>query len=113
MRAIFSHFRPAAGLSRRSYNGAIGIDLHHVVERQQGRLPSPGARCIMVGVKGIFMEKWLCFGSMGVAGLLLLLFLLDIALGFPFGRTIVVDVFGILVSGLVLYLAYDAFKDLS
>jgi len=67
----------------------------------------------MVGVKGIFMEKWLCFGSMGVAGLLLLLFILDLALGLPFGRTIVVDIFGILVSGLVLYLAYDAFKDLA
>ena len=50
---------------------------------------------------------------MGVAGLLLLLFLLDLALGLPFGRTIVVDIFGILVSALVLYLAYDAFKDLA
>ena len=30
----------------------------------------------MVTVKGIFMEKWMCYGSMGVAGLLLLLFLL-------------------------------------
>ena len=66
----------------------------------------------MVAVKGTFMEKWLCFGSMGVAGLLLLLFLLDVALGIPFGRTVLVDIFGILVSGLVLYLAYDAFKDL-
>jgi hypothetical protein len=67
----------------------------------------------MVGLKGIFMEKWLCFGSMGVAALLLLLFILDMALGVPFGRTVVVDVFGILVSALVLYLAYDAFKDLN
>lgn len=66
----------------------------------------------MVAVKGIFMEKWLCFGSMGVAGLLLLLFVLDVALGFPFGRTVLVDIFGILVSALVLYLAYDAFRDL-
>ena len=67
----------------------------------------------MVGVKGIFMEKWLCFGSMGVAGLLLLLFLLDVAVGIPFGRVVLIDVFGILVSALVLYLAYDAFKDLN
>lgn len=67
----------------------------------------------MVAVKGIFMEKWLCFGSMGVAGLLLLLFLLDVVLGFPFGGTsVVVDVFGVLVCGIVLYLAYDAFRDL-
>jgi hypothetical protein len=67
----------------------------------------------MVTVKGIFMEKWLCFGSMGIAGLLLLLFLLDIFLGFPFGKiSIAVDVFGILASGVVLYLAYDAYRDL-
>ena len=67
----------------------------------------------MVAVKGIFMEKWLCFGSMGVAGLLLLLFLLDIAVGFPFGKiSIAVDIFGILASGIVLYLAYDAHRDL-
>ena len=67
----------------------------------------------MVAVKGIFMEKWLCFGSMGVAGLLLLLFLLDVVLGLPVRRDeYVVDIFGVIVCGLVLYLAYDAFRDL-
>ena len=67
----------------------------------------------MHAVKGLFMEKWLCWGSMGVAGLLLLLFLLDISLKVPFGGVNrVVDVFGILASALVLYLAYDAFRDL-
>ena len=67
----------------------------------------------MQAVKGLFMEKWLCWGSMGVAGLLLLLFLLDIAVKVPFGGVNrVVDVFGILASALVLYLAYDAFRDL-
>lgn len=64
-------------------------------------------------VKGIFMERWMCFGSMGVAGLLLLLFLVDLGTSFPFGRVSpVVDVFGLIVSALVLYLAYDAYKDL-
>src|SRR5919204_3142147 len=67
----------------------------------------------MDAVKGLFMEKWLCWGSMGVAGLLLLLFLLDMVVKFPFGGVNkVVDVFGILASALVLYLAYDAFRDL-
>ena len=67
----------------------------------------------MHAVKGLFMEKWLCWGSMGVAGLLLLLFLLDMVLKVPFGGVNrVVDVFGILASALVLYLAYDAFRDL-
>jgi len=59
------------------------------------------------------MERLLCFGSMGVAGLLLLLFLLDLILGIPFGgASIGVDIFGILACAVVLYLAYDAFKDL-
>ena len=67
----------------------------------------------MVAVKGIFMEKWLCFGSMGVAGLLLLLFLLDAVISIPFGgSSIVVDIFGIIVCAIVLYLALDAFRDL-
>jgi hypothetical protein len=67
----------------------------------------------MQALKGIFMEKWLCWSSMGVAGLLLLLFLLDLLAGFPFGGvSAAVDIFGIIGSGLVLYLAYDASKDL-
>jgi len=67
----------------------------------------------MQALKGPFMEKWLCWTSMGVAGLLLLLFVTDIIVGFPFNKVSpTVDVFGILASGLVLYLAYDAFRDL-
>lgn len=67
----------------------------------------------MQAVKGLFMEKWLCWGSMGVAGLLLLLFLLDLFLSFPFGGlSKTVDVLVILSCGVVLYLAYDAFRDL-
>jgi hypothetical protein len=65
----------------------------------------------MIAVKGLFMEKWLCFGSMGVAGLLALLFLLDVVSGIPFGGTVVVDIVGLLAAGVVLYLAYDALKD--
>ena len=67
----------------------------------------------MQALKGLFMERWLCWGSMGVAGLLLLLFLLDILLKVPFGgMSLIVDVFGVIASGLVFYLAWDAFKDL-
>ncbi|MFM7148748.1 MAG: hypothetical protein ACKO23_02800 [Gemmataceae bacterium] len=55
----------------------------------------------------------MCFGSMGVAGLMMLLFLLDIFLKIPFGGTsIVVDIFGIAVSGMVGYLGFDAYRDL-
>jgi hypothetical protein len=67
----------------------------------------------MQAVKGLSMEKWFCWGSMGVAGLLLLLFVLDLFLGVPFGGIWkAVDVILILASGLVLYLAYDAFRDI-
>lgn len=65
------------------------------------------------------MDKWLCWGSMAVAGLLLVLFLLDLVLliarvgnYLPFaGISPVVDVFGILTSGLLFYLAWDAWRD--
>jgi hypothetical protein len=66
----------------------------------------------MWSVKGLSMEKWLCWGSMGVSGFLLLLFLLDLILKFPFsGLSPVVDIIGILASAAVCYLAWDAFKD--
>ena len=59
------------------------------------------------------MEKWFCWGSLGVAGVLLLLFVLDLILGIPFGRLDwFVNILGILGCGIVGYLAWDAFKDL-
>jgi hypothetical protein len=67
----------------------------------------------MQALKGLFMEKWLCWGSMGVAGLLILLFVLDLVLKIPFsGISVTVDIFGIIASALVFYLAWDAFRDL-
>jgi len=67
----------------------------------------------MQAVKGLSMEKWLCWGSLGVAGLMLLLFLLDMLFGFPFGGiSPAVDVITILASGVLLYLAWDALRDL-
>jgi hypothetical protein len=67
----------------------------------------------ILAVKGLSMEKWLCWGSMGVGGLMLLLFLLDVFLSVPFGGiSIAVDILSILCSGLVLYLGWDASRDL-
>lgn len=63
--------------------------------------------------KGWSMEKWMCWGSLGVSGVLLLLFLLDIILGFPFGGlSVVVDIFALLACALVAYLSWDALMDL-
>lgn len=60
------------------------------------------------------MEKWLCYGALGVSGLMALLFLLDIATGMPFGGSdfMLVDIFGLLASAIVGYLGFSAYKDL-
>jgi len=67
----------------------------------------------MVAVKGLSMEKWLCWGSIGVAGLLLLLFLLDLFTGFPFYRiSEAVDIMGAICCAVLGYLAWNALRDL-
>ena len=60
------------------------------------------------------MEKWLCYGALGAAGLMALLFIMDLALGFPFGGSpfMLVDIFGLLASGIVAYLGFSAMRDL-
>ena len=60
------------------------------------------------------MEKGLCYGALGIAALMLLLFVLDIVAKIPFGggTFVTVDVFGILASVIVGYLALNASKDL-
>ena len=68
---------------------------------------------MLEAVKGLAMEKWLCWGSMGVAGLMLLLFILDLAFKIPFGGiSMPVDILSIVCSALVLYLGFDASRDL-
>jgi hypothetical protein len=67
----------------------------------------------MQAVKGLSMEKWLCWVSMGVAGLLLLLFLLDIFTNIPFGGLWPgINIVCMLASALVLYLGYDAYREI-
>jgi hypothetical protein len=59
------------------------------------------------------MDKWLCWGSMGVAGLLLIAFLLDMIIGMPFGRlNRGVDVLGIIASGVIAYLGWDSYREI-
>ncbi len=64
------------------------------------------------GLKGRAMEKWLCWGSLGVTGVLLILFLLDLIMQIPFGGlNRVVDIVTIIACGLMVYLSWDALKD--
>jgi len=65
------------------------------------------------------MEKWLCIGSIGVAVLFVLLFLIDFFVGFPFGGGVpgyespftLVDIGGLFVAGIVAYQGWNAFRD--
>ena len=69
----------------------------------------------MMAAKGLPMEKWFCWGSMGVAGLLLLLFLLDVipGLNIPFGGlSPTVDIVSIISCAILLYLGWNAYRDL-
>ncbi|HVK17408.1 MAG TPA: hypothetical protein VM533_10695 [Fimbriiglobus sp.] len=60
------------------------------------------------------MEKYMCYGALGVAALMFLLFLLDLVAEFPFGGGpfMLADIFGLLASAIVAYLAYNASRDL-
>lgn len=63
------------------------------------------------------MEKWMCYGALGIAGLMLVIFLLDLLTGAVFGGPdgtnpfATVDIFGVLASGVVAYLGYSALRD--
>jgi hypothetical protein len=69
----------------------------------------------MLAARGGAMEKNLCIASMSVAALLLLLFVLDLIVGIPFGggsTFLMIDIVGIIAGGLLLYLSWNALRDL-
>ena len=65
------------------------------------------------------MEKWMCFGSIGVAAIMLLVFLVDLFVGMPFsnGTTFddspffIVNLVGVVASGILGYLGWNALRD--
>ena len=69
--------------------------------------------------KGREMEKYMCYGALGVAAVMFLLFLLDLLVKFPFGGGaeggnpfLVVDIFGLIAAAIVAYLGWNAARDL-
>jgi hypothetical protein len=79
--------------------------------RARGFLAQPGTT--MQAVKGLAMEKGLCWASLAVSGLLLILFVLDLVLKIPFGGlSSAVDIICILAAGVLAYLSWDALSDL-
>ena len=67
----------------------------------------------MPAMKGMAMDKKMCFGALAVAGIMLVIFLLDLLAGIPFGgASALVDIFGIIAAGLVGYMAFHALREL-
>jgi hypothetical protein len=64
--------------------------------------------------KGRAMAKALCYGALGVGGLMALIFVLDLIVGAPFGGGpfATVDILGFLASLVVAYLGWNALRDL-
>lgn len=50
------------------------------------------------------------FGSLGIAGLMAVLCIIDIAAGFPFGGQTTFDVLFIIVAGMTGYMGWDTLK---
>lgn len=57
--------------------------------------------------------KKMLFGSMGVAGVVGILALVDIIAGFPFAGQVMLDVMFILSAALVGYMGFDTYKELT
>ncbi|WP_020470305.1 hypothetical protein [Zavarzinella formosa] len=59
------------------------------------------------------MQKWMCLGAMIVAGLTLILCLMDLIIGKPFGGGpyMVADIGAILAAGTTAYLGFNAWQD--
>lgn len=67
----------------------------------------------MMAVRGLSMEKWFCWGAMGISGLLTALFVVDIAIGMPFmSLSLSVDVLAIMCCAILFYLGWNAYQDL-
>lgn len=56
--------------------------------------------------------KKMIMGSMAVSGLVAALALVDMIIGIPFRGSTMMDIMFLISSGLVLFLCWDAWKDL-
>ena len=57
--------------------------------------------------------KNMIMAAMGAAGLVMLAAVLDLAIGVPYNRAMFMDVMFLVSAGLVLYLAYDSYRELT
>ena len=60
------------------------------------------------------MQKWLCLAAMIAAGILALVFGLDLAFGYPFDRAgKATDIMFIIAGGLVLWQGYETWREVA
>jgi Na+-translocating ferredoxin:NAD+ oxidoreductase RnfA subunit len=59
------------------------------------------------------MEKWLTLGSIIISCIVLAVFLLDIIVGYPFQRSIFLDICAMLAAALVAYLSWDVYREIT
>ena len=57
-------------------------------------------------------SKKLVLGSIGVAGVVSLVAILDLVLGIPFSGQMVMDILFLIAAGLVIYLGIETLKEL-
>jgi hypothetical protein len=57
-------------------------------------------------------EKYLCYGAMGAAGLVAVVFLLDIVIGLLGGQSAVLDIMFILGAAFVLWQGFETTREL-
>jgi len=59
------------------------------------------------------VKKILCMSGLGIAGILGLLFLLDLAIGIPFGRSdITTDILIVMAAGLLIWQGVETWLEL-
>jgi hypothetical protein len=57
--------------------------------------------------------KKMLIASMAVSGIVALLAIADIAVGFPFAQSVMMDILFVLSAALVIYMGWDALKDMN
>jgi len=57
--------------------------------------------------------KKIVVGSMVMSGIVAIAVVVDLILGYPFGKKYMMDIMFLLGAALVLYMGYDAYQDLT
>jgi hypothetical protein len=59
------------------------------------------------------MQKRLIFAAMGASGLMALMAIADFAMKVPFGGRLVLDIPFLIASGLLLYMSWETYREIS